>query len=60
MNILMPFLELLYKIDNIAIISKINAILRMEETGRNQVNPAERSNKRNLNEIIEVDLREKV
>lgn len=56
----MPFLELLYKIDNIAIISKINAILRMEETGRNQVNPAERSNKRNLNEIIEVDLREKV
>lgn len=30
-NILMLFRKLLYKIDNIAIISKINAILRMEE-----------------------------
>lgn len=40
-NILMPFRSILYKIDNFAIISKINAILRMEEIGRSQTNPAE-------------------
>lgn len=40
-NVLMPVRKLLYKIDNIAFISKINAILRMEEIGRNQVNPVE-------------------